>query len=302
MTAAQLAGHLSADEKLSLGTDIQRRLGVKTSRDEPLSRFTTMRVGGPADLFAEVRNLFELRGIARFARSRGIPLFVIGRGSDLVISDAGIAGLVVLVRAQGERIDGEQLIADAGLPMAKAATITREAGLSGLEFGLAIPGTVGGAVWANAGAHDADVRGCLVEASVLTADGTEATLSPDDLRLEYRDSRLKHVPRRGSAGDRDERDVPAHARGPQGHRRAPRRDPSLAPGAPAHRHALGRERLPQPRRRVGRPDHRRARPQGPSRRRRAGQRAPRQFHRQHRDRDRGRRPPPRRGGARPRPG
>jgi UDP-N-acetylmuramate dehydrogenase len=197
MTAAQVSERLSEAEKLSLGGDIQRRLGIKTSRDEPLSRFTTMRVGGPADLFAEVRNLFELRGIARFARSRGIPLFLIGRGSDLVISDAGIAGMVVLVRAQGERIDGERLIADAGLPMAKAATITRDAGLSGLEFGLAIPGTVGGAVWANAGAHDADVRGCLVAATIIATDGTESSLGPDELGLAYRDSRLKHVPADG---------------------------------------------------------------------------------------------------------
>jgi UDP-N-acetylmuramate dehydrogenase len=194
---AWTATRLSTDEKLALGTDIQRRLGVKTSRDEPLARFTTMRVGGPADLFAEVHNLFELRGIARFARGRGVPLFLIGRGSNLVISDAGVGGLVVLVRAQGERIEGERFIADAGLPMAKAATVTREAGLSGLEFGLAIPGTVGGAVWANAGAHDADVRGCLVEASVIGADGTEAVLGPDELGLGYRDSRLKHAPPEG---------------------------------------------------------------------------------------------------------
>ena len=75
-----------------------------------------MRVGGPADLFAEVRNLFELRGIVRFARSRDIPLFLIGRGSDLVISDAGIGGLVVVVRAAGVRVEGERLIAEAGLP------------------------------------------------------------------------------------------------------------------------------------------------------------------------------------------
>jgi UDP-N-acetylmuramate dehydrogenase len=156
-----------------------------------------MRVGGPADLFAEVHNLFELRGIARFTRTRGVPLFLVGRGSDLVISDAGIAGLVVLVRAQGERIAGDRLIADAGLPMAKAATISREAGLSGLEFGLAIPGTVGGAVWANAGAHDADVRGCLVEASIIATDGSEVVLDPDALTLGYRDSRLKHAPSDG---------------------------------------------------------------------------------------------------------
>jgi UDP-N-acetylmuramate dehydrogenase len=194
VSATELSARLTEADKLALGTDIQRRLGVKTSRDEPLSRFTTMRVGGPADLFAEVHNLFELRGIARFTRSRGVRLFLIGRGSDLVISDAGIGGVVVLVRAQGERVDGGHLIADAGLPMAKAATITREAGLSGIEFGLAIPGTVGGAVWANAGAHDADIRGCLVEASVIVADGTEVVLGPEDLALGYRDSRLKHAP------------------------------------------------------------------------------------------------------------
>jgi UDP-N-acetylmuramate dehydrogenase len=185
---------LSEADKLRIGTDVQRRLGMKTSRDEPLGRFTTMRVGGRADLFAEARNLFELRGIVRFARARDVPLFLIGRGSDLVISDAGIGGLVVLVRAQALRIEGSRLIADAGLPMARAATVTREAGLSGLEFGLAIPGTVGGAVWANAGAHGADVRGILREALVVTDDGSEAALGPDELGMAYRDSRLKHGP------------------------------------------------------------------------------------------------------------
>jgi UDP-N-acetylmuramate dehydrogenase len=167
---------------------------MKTSRDEPLSRFTTMRVGGRADLFAEARNLFELRGIARFARAREIPLFLIGRGSDLVISDAGIGGLVVLVRAQGLRIEGDRLVAEAGLPMARAASVTREAALTGLEFGLAIPGTVGGAVWANAGAHGADVRAVLQEALVITADGSEATLGADDLAMAYRQTRLKLAP------------------------------------------------------------------------------------------------------------
>ena len=165
---------LTSEEQLKLGGDIQRRLGIKTSRDEPLARFSTMRVGGPADLFAEVRNLFELRAIARFARSRDIPLFLIGRGSDLVISDAGIGGLVVVVRAAGLRLEGEQLVAEAGVQMAKAATQAKVAGLSGLEFGLAIPGTVGGAVWANAGAHGSDVRGVLAEALVVDAGGRGA--------------------------------------------------------------------------------------------------------------------------------
>ena len=82
---------------------------MKTSRDEPLARFTTMRVGGPADLFATVHNVHELRAIVRFARSRGIPLTLLGRGSDVVIADAGIRGLVVQNRAEGSRIDGRPL-------------------------------------------------------------------------------------------------------------------------------------------------------------------------------------------------
>ncbi len=186
--------HLGNEEAARLGTEIQRRVGVKTSRHEPLARFTTMRVGGPADLFAEVHNLFELRALVRFARARDLPLFILGRGSDLVVSDRGMAGLVVLNRAQQSRVDGSDLVADSGLAMAKAATIARDAGLSGLEFGLAIPGTVGGAVWANAGAHDADVRSVLAEAGVVGADGAEATFDAAGLGLAYRDSMLKAAP------------------------------------------------------------------------------------------------------------
>ena len=92
-------------DALAVGTAIQRRIGVKTSRDEPLARFTTMRVGGPADLFATVHNVHELRAIVRFARSRAIPLTLLGRGSDVVIADAGIRGLVVQNRAEGSRIE-----------------------------------------------------------------------------------------------------------------------------------------------------------------------------------------------------
>jgi UDP-N-acetylmuramate dehydrogenase len=182
----------AAFDALAVGSDIQRRIGVKTSRDEPLARFTTMRVGGPADLFATVHNAFELRALVRYARTRGLPHLILGRGSDVVVSDRGVRGLVILVRAEGSRLDGERYIAEAGVPMARAATETQRGGLTGLEFGLAIPGTVGGAVWANAGAHDADVAGILESARLLDADGAEAIVAASDLRLAYRDSRLKH--------------------------------------------------------------------------------------------------------------
>jgi UDP-N-acetylmuramate dehydrogenase len=178
-------------DAIALGTEIQRRLGVKTSRDEPLARFTTMRVGGPADLFAIAHNGFELRGLVKFARARKIPHALLGRGSNVVIADAGVRGLVIQDRAEGADVRDELLIAEAGLPMARAATVTQAAGLTGLEFGLAIPGTVGGAVWANAGAHDADVAGVVESAAVLLADGTERRMPATELGLAYRESRFK---------------------------------------------------------------------------------------------------------------
>ena len=181
-------------DAIAVGTDIQRRIGVKTSRDEPLGRFTTMRVGGPADLFAVVHNPFELRALVKFARSRSIPYTLLGRGSDIVISDAGIRGLVIQVRAEASRVDGDRYHAGAGVPMARAATETQKAGLTGLEYGLAIPGTVGGAVWANAGAHDAETAGVLEAATVLLADGTERVIAADELGFRYRDSRFKEAP------------------------------------------------------------------------------------------------------------
>jgi UDP-N-acetylmuramate dehydrogenase len=187
-----MTGDSTGFDPIAIGTDIQRRIGVKTSRDEPLGRFTTMRVGGPADLFATAHNAFELRALVRFARSRGLPHLVLGRGSDIVIADAGVRGLVIQNRAEGSRVEGGRYTAESGVAMARAATETQKAGLTGLEFGLAIPGTVGGAVWANAGAHESDVATVLEAARVLDAGGSEVVLTGDDLAFGYRDSRFKH--------------------------------------------------------------------------------------------------------------
>ncbi|HEV2006271.1 MAG TPA: UDP-N-acetylmuramate dehydrogenase [Candidatus Limnocylindrales bacterium] len=187
-----------AFDPLRIAGDIARRVGVKAERDSPLGRFTTMRVGGRADLFATAHNAFELRALVRFARTRELPLFLLGRGSDLVISDRGIRGLVVHVRAEGSRVEEDRYTAEAGVPMARAATETQRAGLSGLEFGLAIPGTLGGAVWANAGAHGSDIASVVVSADVLLGDGVEARILVDDLGFGYRDSRFKHPAADGS--------------------------------------------------------------------------------------------------------
>jgi UDP-N-acetylenolpyruvoylglucosamine reductase len=188
----------SALDLVALSGDIARRVGVKAERNAPLGKLTTMRVGGPADLFVTAHNGFELRALIRFARSRGLPLTLLGRGSNVVISDRGIRGLVVHVRAEGSRVEGTSYIAEAGVPMARAATETQKAGLSGMEFGLAVPGSVGGAVWANAGAHGSDVRAVIESADVLMADGQERRVERDDLGLAYRESRFKSQPADGT--------------------------------------------------------------------------------------------------------
>jgi UDP-N-acetylmuramate dehydrogenase len=165
--------------------------GVPLLRNEPLAGYTTMRVGGPADFLATAGDIRELAALVVAARSARMPHIILGRGSDVVISDRGVRGLVVLSRAESWSVDGPRLIAEAGLPLARAATIAQKAGLSGLEFGLAIPGTVGGAIWANAGAHGADVAGVLDSVTVLGADGAEATYPVAELAMLYRDSRFK---------------------------------------------------------------------------------------------------------------
>jgi UDP-N-acetylmuramate dehydrogenase len=182
-----------------LAAEIRGMAGVHARLDEPMAGHTTMRVGGPADLLVAVDDLPALVGLVRLARARGIPHVVIGRGSDLVVSDAGIRGLVILCRAEDCRIEDRRLTADAGLALARAATLAQRAGLSGLEFGLAIPGTVGGAVWANAGAHGSDVAAILESVTVLRANGQQVVEPAAALALAYRDSRFKHRAEEGGS-------------------------------------------------------------------------------------------------------
>jgi UDP-N-acetylmuramate dehydrogenase len=176
----------------AVAADIAQSTGVRPSRDEQLALHTTMRVGGPADLFAIAHDIDRLAALVRFARRVDIPYVVVGRGSNLVVGDAGIRGLVILSQAQACRVEGDRVFAESGALLARAATLAQRVGLSGLEFGLAIPGTVGGAVWANAGAHGSDISSVLETVRVLGTDGRETDLPAAALGLAYRESRFKH--------------------------------------------------------------------------------------------------------------
>ena len=214
--AARAARPRAGVRRVRLGTDIQRRLGVKTSRDEPLARFTTMRVGGPADLFAVAHNAFELRG-ARPVRPVARDPAHASSGAAATSSSAtpGSAASSSRTGPRARASTATGYVAEAGVPMARAATETQKAGLTGLEFGLAIPGTVGGAVWANAGAHDSRRGGDpRVGVGRSLGDGREAVLAADGARLRATATagsrtRRRHGrrPPRSSSGD-----VPARAR------------------------------------------------------------------------------------------
>ena len=167
--------------------------GIALLHDAPMAPLTTRRVGGAADRMVAVQSRDELLAALVLARDAQVPWFVLGNGSDLVVADAGMRGLVIRNRARDVSIDGQQLYADAGAPMALLVRRATEAGLAGLEFGTSIPGTLGGAVWANAGAHGREMRDVLV--SVETWDpsnGDVARLDAADCAFAYRESRFKH--------------------------------------------------------------------------------------------------------------
>jgi UDP-N-acetylmuramate dehydrogenase len=167
--------------------------GITLVGDAPMAALTTLRIGGPADRLATVQSRPELLAALRLARDAGCPWFVIGNGSDLVVADAGIRGLVIRNRARSVSVDGLGVKADAGAPMALLVRTCVAAGLAGLEFGTSIPGTLGGAVWANAGAHGSEMRDVVstVEAWDPRVDSVSA-LAGDECAFAYRESRFKH--------------------------------------------------------------------------------------------------------------
>jgi UDP-N-acetylmuramate dehydrogenase len=167
--------------------------GIALAVDAPLAPLTTLRVGGPADRLLAVRSRAELLAALRLARDAGCPWFVLGNGSDLVVADAGMRGLVIRNRARGVSIRGLRVHADAGAPMALLVRRCIAAGLAGLEFGTSIPGTLGGAVWANAGAHDSDMRQVIARLEAWDPrDDSISSLDADACAFAYRESRFKH--------------------------------------------------------------------------------------------------------------
>lgn len=161
-------------------------------KEEPLSRHTTFRVGGPAEYFVKPR-VAQVQELTALCRQFELPLTVIGNGSNLLVSDAGLRGVVLEFgkEASGIRIEQENhLIAAAGTLLSETASVAAKNALSGMEFAAGIPGSVGGAVVMNAGAYGGEMKDILSSVRVLTAAGEIRVRPAEELDLSYRHSRM----------------------------------------------------------------------------------------------------------------
>ena len=160
---------------------------------EPMSRHTTFRIGGPADIFISIQQEKELQEILKLLRGTGTDYFILGKGSNLLVSDAGYRGAVVQIcRGMNEiQAGGRTIRAKAGALLSAIAGAARDASLTGFEFAGGIPGTLGGAVVMNAGAYGGEMKDVLSEVTVLTPLGEKRILKADELELGYRTSIVK---------------------------------------------------------------------------------------------------------------
>jgi UDP-N-acetylmuramate dehydrogenase len=183
--------------KLSSTEDRLRRvLGDELLTEEPLRHHTTFRIGGPADFYYAARTPERLVDALRVAEETEVPVFLLGGGSNLLVSDEGFPGLVVRNACEQIEFDGTAAHVGCGADFLEFILQCRDRELAGLEFAAGIPGSVGGALYGNAGCYGKDIGSYTIECTIATVDGTRTETRPASwFEFAYRDSRLKHDPR-----------------------------------------------------------------------------------------------------------
>lgn len=161
--------------------------------DVPLSEHTTFQVGGPADIFVEPSTSEQVIAVLKACDAAGVPRFVLGAGSDLLVSDNGYRGVIISTeRLRGMERDGDRLTFGAGVTLKDATAKACELGLSGFEFACGIPGSIGGACFMNAGAYDGQMADVLESVQAVMPDGGIESIGVADLDLGYRQSRIRN--------------------------------------------------------------------------------------------------------------
>lgn len=168
-------------------------LKIEYVTDEPMSRHTTFKIGGNADILVKVKSIAELKETLVLAKEFGLPYFILGKGSNLLVSDNGIEGIVIsLDGIDNVSIDGDTVVCGAGASLRTVCLAVQRQSLSGLEFAYGIPGTVGGALYMNAGAYGGEMSQVVVSATAIDTNGNEIILSLSDMQLGYRTSVFKN--------------------------------------------------------------------------------------------------------------
>lgn len=167
-----------------------RAIAPETLENEPMSQHTTFRIGGPADYFVSVRSEKQLQDLIEFSERENLPYFVMGNGSNLLVSDSGIRGLVIELGKEFCEIkaDGTKIYAQAGAMLSRVASVAMNNCLSGMEEISGIPGTLGGAVYMNAGAYGGEISSIIETVNYLDSDGKIKTARCDECEFGYRTS------------------------------------------------------------------------------------------------------------------
>ena len=158
--------------------------------DEPMSEHTTFRIGGKADAFVSVKNALQICKIIHFCTENNIPYMIVGNGSNLLVGDKGIRGVVIYIGKDMSncRIEGDEVTADAGILMSALARKILDASLTGFEFAAGIPGTLGGGIFMNAGAYGGELKDIITSVTFIAPDGLIKTETADKLNFGYRTS------------------------------------------------------------------------------------------------------------------
>lgn len=165
---------------------------IKILAAEPLAKYTNTKTGGPAECLAFPKNVAEIKSLLVFAKENQVAVTVIGNASNLIVKEGGILGLVIILTDMNEiKVEGNFILAQAGASLIKTTQVAYQAGLTGLEFAAGIPGSIGGAVFMNAGAYDGEIKDVVKSVEVITRDGQLKTYQNNELHFAYRHSRLQ---------------------------------------------------------------------------------------------------------------
>ncbi len=189
-TEAKLCEKYCIGQKYSSLEELCSKRGIELIKNAPLSEYTTFEIGGKCDFLVKPDSFGSLRDVLLFCRDNDIKYYILGKGSNVLVSDEGLRGVVIVISSEFSEITESEdgIYCEAGASLTKLCTYAKEKELTGLEFAYGIPGTVGGAIYMNAGAYGGEMKDVVVSCDYLDENFEAKTMSFEDMKLSYRHS------------------------------------------------------------------------------------------------------------------